>query len=400
MKEQLLFMRLFAKHARLWQVLLVGFGAFAGLLLLWLPVQIYSDITGALNTQKDLIGNQYLVINKGVSMLNTIGLGSGFTEADMEKLRANKAVKDFSAFTPNRFRAAASAMIKDSIGVYTEMFFEAVPDRFLDQKPEDWHWDPRSAYVPIIVPAEYLDLYNFDFAPSQGLPQISRETAKLFPFTVEVRDNRDSVYKYKGHIAAFTERINSILVPQSFVDYNNEHFSIKPAGNPNKLIVEITDAASFSKFIDSAGYSANGEYLRSGKVQSLSWKVVQVILLLAIIVIFVSLGSFLLFSNLLVARSEYEVKTLLMLGYPPGFITRKMVSALSFLLITALLSALVIGLIARVFILRFMQSIIEQPSLLPDAKAIGLLLLTGGLYLLLNWWIIRQQHRKIASPAA
>lgn len=398
MKEQLLFVRLFAKHARLWQVLLVGFGAFAGLLLLWLPVQIYGDITGALKSQKDLIGNQYLVINKGVSMLNTIGLGSGFTEADLAKLRVNKAVKDFSAFTPNRFKAAASAIIRDSVGLYTEMFFEAVPDRFLDQKPEDWYWSPRSEYVPIIVPAEYLDLYNFDFAPSQGLPQISRETAKLFPFTVEVRDNNNEVFKYKGHIAAFTERINSILVPQSFIDYNNEHYSIKPASNPSKLIVEITDAASFSKFIDSAGFSTNGEYLRSGKVQSLSWKVVQIILLLAVVVIFVSLGSFLLFSNLLVARSEYEVKTLLMLGYTPAFITRKMVGVLSVVLVTAMGLALVAGLVARMFILRFLQSVIEQPSGWPDSMATGLLLLVGAIYLVLNWWIIRQQHRKIASP--
>ncbi len=399
MNEYLLFARLFAKHARFWQVLLVGFGAFAGLLLLWLPVQIYADITGALANQKDLIGNQYLVVNKGVSMLNTIGLGGGFNFSDLEKIRANKTVKDFSPFTPNRFRVAASAMIQDSVGVYTELFFEAIPDRFLDQRPDDWHWDPRSAYVPIIVPAEFLDLYNFDFAPSQGLPQISRETAKLFPFTVEVRDQNDSVFKYKGHIAAFTERINSILVPQSFIDYNNDRYSIKPASSPNKLIVEINDAAGFSKFIDSAGFSTNGEYLRSGKVQSLSWKVVQLILVLAILVILVSLGSFLLFSNLLVARSEYEVKTLLMLGYTPAFITRKMVSALSVLLVLALLMALVTGLIARVFILRFLKSIIEQPAAIPNVWTLTLLLAVAALYLLLNWWIIRQQHRKIASPA-
>lgn len=393
------FRKLFLKHTRTWQLMLVSIGAFAGLFLLWLPVQIYVDITDALAKQKDLISNQYFIVNKGVSLVNTLGFSSGgFTTEEMLKLKAKPFIKDMSAFTPNRFGVGAAAHLKEKVDVYTEIFLESVPDRFIDQMPPEWHWSPRSSYVPVILPAEYLDLYNFDFAPGQGLPQISQGAAKLFPFELLVRDGTDSVHAYPAHIAAFTERINTILVPQSFVDYNNEQYAIKPYEAPSKLIVEVSDPAAFSKYVDSTGIKTNSDYLRTGKVQSLSKRLLLLIMVLTGLVVFLSIGSFILFSNLLVARSEYEIRTLVLLGYRYQQVGGTIFRFFAWLVGGATIAAVLLGLFARYFVLKYLSSIVDVPSLLPGLEALGCLLLLAAVYLAITYNSIMRQTKRIALP--
>ena len=55
----------------------------------------------------------------------------------------------------------------------TQMFFESVPDAYIDVKSADWRFDERSDFLPIILPRNYLNLYNFGFAQSRNLPQLS-----------------------------------------------------------------------------------------------------------------------------------------------------------------------------------------------------------------------------------
>ena len=69
-------------------------------------------------------------------------------------------------FLPSKFRVSAGLTL--GIGMSTYMFFEAVPEEFLDVKAEDWKYDPNSDEVPIIIPRNYLGLYNSAFAQSQG----------------------------------------------------------------------------------------------------------------------------------------------------------------------------------------------------------------------------------------
>lgn len=43
----------------------------------------------------------------------------------------------------------------------TEMFFEAVPDSFVDASAADWQYKPGDEEVPVILPRTYIALYNF-----------------------------------------------------------------------------------------------------------------------------------------------------------------------------------------------------------------------------------------------
>lgn len=56
--------------------------------------------------------------------------------------------------------------MKGSAPLNTEMFFEAVPDSFVDAQASDWKYTAGEEEVPVILPRTYIALYNF------GLPKV------------------------------------------------------------------------------------------------------------------------------------------------------------------------------------------------------------------------------------
>lgn len=54
------------------------------------------------------------------------------------------------------------------------------------------------------------------------------------------------VEQYKGNIVGFSNRLNTILVPQSFMEWANQAFASEKEAQPSRLIVEVknpTDTA-------------------------------------------------------------------------------------------------------------------------------------------------------------
>ena len=66
-------------------------------------------------------------------------------------------------------------MQEAGIHLSTDMFFESVPDEFVDIKLDKWHFDESTHTIPIIIPRNYLNLYNFGFAQSRSLPNSRKD---------------------------------------------------------------------------------------------------------------------------------------------------------------------------------------------------------------------------------
>lgn len=51
----------------------------------------------------------------------------------------------------------------ENVGLHmsTAMFFESVPDEYVDVNLDKWEFDENERVVPIIIPRNYLNLYNF-----------------------------------------------------------------------------------------------------------------------------------------------------------------------------------------------------------------------------------------------
>lgn len=115
---------------------------------------------------------------------------------------------------PSQFKVSAG-MGMENVGLHmsTAMFFESVPDEYVDVNLDKWEFDENERVVPIIIPRNYLNLYNFGFAQSRSLPQLSEGVMGMVNLDIRIT-GAGHTENFKGKIAGFSNRLNTILVPK------------------------------------------------------------------------------------------------------------------------------------------------------------------------------------------
>ena len=135
----------------------VGFtlAGLVGMAIVLTALQAYRDVLPVFDRPDSFMRGDYLVLSKQVGALQAIGLGSSdFTAEELADLRAQPFVREAGAFTPADYR------IKGTVGMggvelSTYLFFESVPDRFLDVGAENWDYKAGDRDIPIIIPRNY-----------------------------------------------------------------------------------------------------------------------------------------------------------------------------------------------------------------------------------------------------
>lgn len=301
------------------------FGSFVGIFIVGLAVQLYAEYTHLISNQGNVTGYQFIIINKKVSALNTFKQGiSQFTTEDLDKIRELGVVEDIGVFKSNQFSVEGILQIPGQNGGFgSEMFFESVEDQFIDQTPEDWNWKAGDETVPLILPTDFLNLYNFNFAPSRGLPVLSQKTTKLARFSIAISGEKGEE-TFVGRIAGYSSRINSILVPLSFMEFANEKFTANTPQKSGKIIVSIKDdkIATLYKLIKELDWETNEDKLRSGKFAAILELLISMMVLVGLLIVAVSFSSTILYVILAINKSRYEIDTLMLIGVPRTFIVR------------------------------------------------------------------------------
>ena len=316
--------KLLFSHQRFGFLMGAIIGSLTGIVLLLGSLQLYIDFDRLINGSSDINQPQYLVINKQVSVVNTLfGGQKGFSQEEINALKKIDGVMDVAPLTASRFKVAMSMGMEGMPGLpgmYTDLFFEAVPDEFTDVSREKWNWSETDSLIPIIVPRDYIKLYNFGFAPTQKLPQLTEDMIGMATFNIVITKGRDRI-TYKGRIVGFTERINTILAPKSFIDFANKEFAGIHQGQyaPNRVIIRCKGAATAQlvDYFGDNGYETSEESLRNSKMSSVLNLIMTVCVALGSVIIFLSLIIFLLYSQLIIARSSYEIQTLIFIGRSP-----------------------------------------------------------------------------------
>lgn len=328
-----------------------------GTTLLLLSVMIWWNFQQLLHgrEQNDSLGSTFLTVSKTVtsSMMGNLK-SSLFTEEQIDSLRRAPQVQDVGQLTSNRF--PVYAILNANVGFATDMFVEAVPDRFIDNRPEDWHWDPSSARVPIIISAQFMDLYNYGFAPSQGLPQLSAATIKALAFELRVGP-KGSPDSYIAQVVGFSDRITSVLVPQSFIDYGNQRYAGQSFTPPSRLIVKAKDPSdkTFAQYLEAKGYSTNSEQLRWNKVRSIVEIVTAATGFLAILLLGIGALVFVLFIELTISRAQQSISLLTQLGYSPRYLGRFMIGRFFPLLIGVIIVSMLLATIGQIVAAQYVK---------------------------------------------
>lgn len=320
-----------------------------GTTLLLLSVLIWWNFQELLygKSDNDSLGSSFITISKKVTSEN-MGRSklTTFKDPEIEVLSKIKGVQDIGILTSNHF--PAYIRLNASLGFSSDIFLEAVPDRFIDKKPESWQWDSATNRVPIILSGEFLNLYNYGFALSQGLPQLSEATIQSLAFDLIVGNplNRETL---SAHVGGFSDRISSVLVPQSFMDYANKKYGNVLKTAPSRLIIKIADPSDkeFVAFLKEKDYVTNAENLRWSKLRAVVEVVVLATGLLALLLMGISILVFVLFIELTIAQAQQALELLTQIGYAPSFLRGFMLRKFLPLMLGAVVVALFLAFAAQ-----------------------------------------------------
>ncbi|MEP7141254.1 MAG: hypothetical protein ABI707_00225 [Ferruginibacter sp.] len=296
----------------------IGLGV--GVLLLLCSIQMYVNINDLLkekNSRKE--GADFISVTKTITNDN-MGKDNRFTEADIKDIRSQPFIEDAAPLISNQFRVKASA--GNIIPFSTDLFLESLDEKFLDTVPPSFTWKEGQADVPIVFSSDFMEMYNV-FAPSQDLPQLSDKTMSSVNIILECYTPY-GVQKFRAHIVALSDRINSVLVPNDFMQWANKNFGGVTQVNASRIYLKTIDAndPQLLSYLQKKDYRVNKDKTKFGRVKQILEAIVSGLAGFGVLVILLAMLLFSFYLQLMIAKSKDNLQLLLTLGYSPDWLSK------------------------------------------------------------------------------
>jgi len=295
-------------------------GLFVGILILLVALQTFVNIRALLqenNPRKQ--GYDYISVSRTITNEN-MGRDNSFSAKDLQLLRAAPGVQEISPLYSNKFRAEASA--GSVMPFSTDLFLESIDNSFIDSVPPAFSWQPGQTDVPLIFSSDFLEIYNV-FAPAQGLPQVSAKTISSINIMLTCSGPLGTQH-YRAGIVAFSDRINSILVPRSFLNWNNLHLDGDTLTRIERVYIRTKDANNpqLISYLDRGNYHLNKDKVKFSRIKGILQNIVAALGIFGVLVIALALMLFSFYVRLMIARSRDNLRLLLVLGYSPAWLAK------------------------------------------------------------------------------
>ena len=288
-----------------------------GMAIIMLGVQFYADTQAVYDGPDSFMKADYLIVNKRIGALTSLtGKSNGFSESDIADLQTQPFVERIGRFTPSAFDVQASFDIDGLAAISTEMFFESVPDEFVDVASELWNYHAGETSLPIILPKNYLDLYNFGYAQSRDMPKLSEGIVGALKLKIRIDGKAD----FDGKIAGFSSRLNTILVPESFMEWANSEFADGSTAAPTRLILQVNNPTDerITSYLQQMGYETEQDKLNASKTSFVLRIIVGIVMSVGLVISILAFYILMLSVYLLVQKNNTKLENLLIIGYSPA----------------------------------------------------------------------------------
>lgn len=309
-----------------------------GMFIILLGYQFYRDVMPVFTAEDGFMKSDYLILNKKIGAGDAIsGRTHLFSNDEIDDLASQSFVRKLGRFTSAGYKMDASMGINGVKVLHSELPIESVPDGFVDVQLTDWKWSVGDAQVPIILPRSYITMYNFGFAQSHSLPKISEGLVGMIDFDLFLR-GKGKEQHFNGRVIGFSNRLNAILVPQSFMEWSNETYAPDEKPQPSRLMVEVDNPADeqITRYMESRGYELEDDKLSVEKTTYFLRLLVLLVMGVGLIISLLSFYILMLSIYLLVQKNSSKLENLLLIGYSPRQV------ALPYQLLTILLNAAVL----------------------------------------------------------
>lgn len=355
------------------------FANLVGMVIILLGIQFYNDIQAVYDGEDSFMKADYLIVNKKIGAMGAIsGKNNSFTKSDIEDFKEQKFVERLGEFTPSAFEVSASFNMDASMSFSTQMFFESVPDDFVDVEKEKWAWNEGEKEIPIMLPKNYLDLYNFGYAQSRNMPKLSEGILGAVKLSIHISGNGMQEF-YTGKIVGFSSRLNTILIPEKFMKWANKQFAPDAKKEPTRLILEVNNPTDerITSYLQENNIETDQDKLDASKTTFMLRIIVGIVMCVGLVISILAFYILMLSVYLLVQKNSSKLENLLLIGYSPAKVSFPYQALTVGLNILVLILAFVVLFIVRSIYLGMFENFfpdMEAPSVLP-AFIVGVVLL-------------------------
>lgn len=388
--------KLLRKHISVPQFVGFFFANLCGMLIVLLGFQFYRDVLPVFTQSDSFMGAEYVIVSKKITAGNTLsGRSNSFVSDEVEDMQGQPFASKVGKFTSTEYKVDARMGINGTPVLSSELFFESVPDGFVDVSLDQWQWKEGDNTVPIILPRTYIAMYNFGFAHNHSLPKISDGLVGMIDFKIFIHGNGRQD-EYKGKVIGFSSRLNSILVPQSFMDWSNKTYAPDSKSDPTRLIVEVANPTDerIAQYVEDNGLDTENNNLDAEKTTYFLKLVVTLVMAIGLVISVLSFYILMLSIYLLVQKNASKLENLLLIGYSPTLV------AMPYQLLTVGLNLIVL-LIALIGVALLRSNYMEMiETLFPDIDE-GIMLPSAGvglcLFILISIINVIAVRRKVMS---
>lgn len=388
--------KLLRQHISILQLLGFFWANLLGMLIVLLSVQFYQDVKPIFSAEDGILSNDYLIVSKRISAVGALGgTTSTFTQQEIDDIKSQPFCRSVGPFVASQYKVACSLGIEGVAHFGTEMYFESVPNKYVEVDSSQWKWDEQQSEVPIILPRTYLAIYNFGFAQSRSLPKISEGVVSMIDMTVVLRGDGKEQH-IKGRVVGFSNRLNTILVPEDFMQWSNAEFASNADTLPTRIIMEVknpTDDA-IVQYVQMHGYEIEQDQLDAGKTTYFLKVVSALVMSVGLLISLLSFYILMLSIYLLVQKNTTKLENLLLIGYSPTQVS------LPYQLLTIGMNGLVLILaIGALYVVRqfYMDMIWAMFPQVEDSSMLMAVLLGLGLFLCVSFMNIIAVRRKVMN---
>ena len=370
--------KLLRQHVSVPQFIGFFFANLCGMLIVLLGFQFYRDVLPVFTQGDSFMGAEYIIVSKKITAGNTLsGRSNSFTASDIDDIQGQDFARKVGKFTSTEYKVDARMGINGTPVLSSELFFESVPDNFVDVSLDKWQWKEGVPSVPIILPRSYIAMYNFGFAHNHSLPKISDGLVGMIDLKIFIHGNGRQD-EYKGKVIGFSSRLNSILVPQSFMEWSNSTYAPDSKSDPTRLIVEVANPADerIAQYIEDNGFDTENNNLDAEKTTYFLKLVVTLVMAIGGVISVLSFYILMLSIYLLVQKNASKLQNLLLIGYSPTLVAMPYQLLTIGLNLVVLLIALVVLSLLRGYYMEVIETLfpdIDEGNILPSV-AVGLCL--------------------------
>lgn len=386
--------KLLRKHISTSQLIGFSIANLIGLTIVILAVQFYNDVLPIFNDEESFIRKDYVIITRNISSAGAImGTSAEFSDQDIADIEQQPWCRKVGRFTSSKFSVVAAIGGGSSPMIRTMFFFESIPNSFIDVDSTSWHFDPQRPQVPVIMSREYLSLYNFGFAATQGMPKVSEGEVSSVPLSFNLSGNGHNDMM-GGRIVGFSNRLNTIIVPDEFMRWANARYGTGEVQQPLRLIIEVNRPGDpkIQSYMDAHKYMIAGDKMASSKTYYLLTLVIIIVIVIGVLISLLSFFVLMLSIYLLLQKNTKKLQDLLLLGYSPAQVSKPYVKMVFFINVAVLVASIVLMLLARSCYMPMLREMGTKGGSIVPALIVAVVIMgaiTAG-----NVWAIR---RKIKS---